>query len=81
MSAAEEPGSPAQRGLLLSDLVGKEVRVVFSLPDLQWPIPGRPAWCLLRGVDGGMVCLADRWGPSESADWYSLNIIQSIKEF
>lgn len=81
MNATEQTGSPAQRGLQLSDLVGKEVTVVFNLPSTQWPFEGFPASCLLRGVDSGMVCLSERWAPpGADAHWYSLNIIQSIRE-
>ena len=81
MSAAEETGSPAQRGLLLSDLVGKHVAVAFNLPHTQWPIHGFPAWCVVRGVDSGMVCLMERWKSDEAEPRrFSLNIIESIQE-
>lgn len=73
--------SADQHGLRISDLVGKQVEVVFTMPEHLWPIQGTPAFCLLRGVDSGMVCLSERWAPpGADAHWYSLNIIQSIRE-
>ena len=61
----------------MKELIGRVCTCDFNLPDLEWPIPGYPAWVRVLDVDMPMVKLSSFHGGDVM--WVNASIIKIIR--